>query len=118
VQQDAKPKGKNPQYNPTKRFLLRLCKNQIFHPKGGSVVVLSVLIDNAVASVRLQMVENLWYKIKFHLDILQATNDTLCCIQLDELFLQAKQTNSLYIVYSVIYVYLIYGEFLLYGKQN
>jgi hypothetical protein len=49
-------------------------KDQEFRPKVGSVVELRARINNAVASVTPQMLENTWREIEYRLGILQATN--------------------------------------------
>jgi hypothetical protein len=63
-----------PQCNPTGFYLLELCKGQEFRPKVGSVVELPARINNAVASVTPQMLENTWREIEYRLGILRATN--------------------------------------------
>jgi hypothetical protein len=48
-------------------------KDQVFHPKVGSVVLLCARINNAVAFVTPQMLENTWHEIDYHLDSLRVT---------------------------------------------
>jgi hypothetical protein len=64
-----------PRYYSTGFFLLGLCKGPGIPFKFGSVVELRARINNAVASVTPQMLENTWRAIQYRLDILRATND-------------------------------------------
>jgi hypothetical protein len=51
-------------------FFQDYVKDQVFCPKVGSVIELRASINNAVASVIPQMLENTWCEIKYCLDIL------------------------------------------------
>jgi hypothetical protein len=64
-----------PRYNPIGFFFFwGYVKDQVFRTKVGSVVKLSARINNAVASVTPQMLENTWCEIEYRLYILLATN--------------------------------------------
>jgi hypothetical protein len=101
-------------YNPIRCFLLWLRKGPDIPFKLGSVVELRERIYNAVVSVTPQMLGNTLREIEYHLDILRPTNSAHIEVRwdddLDELFFQAKQTNSLYLIHLVICVYLKCGE--------
>jgi muramidase (phage lysozyme) len=62
-------------YNPTGIFyFLSYVKDWAFRPRICSVVGRLARINNAVASVTLQMLGNTWREIEYRLDILRDTN--------------------------------------------
>jgi hypothetical protein len=64
---------RSPDITPLDFFFWDYVKDQVFRSKIGSVVELRARINNAVASVTPQMLENTWGEIQYRLDILRAT---------------------------------------------
>jgi hypothetical protein len=65
---------RSPDITPQDFFFWDYVKDQVFRTKVGSVVELRARINNAVASVTPQMLENTWREIEYRLDILRTTN--------------------------------------------
>jgi hypothetical protein len=107
-----RPKALAPR-SPDIATLDSLGRDQVFQPKVGSAVELRMPVNSAVASVTCQMLENTKREIEYRLTFCELQMAlTLRYIKLDELFFQVKQTNSRYLVHSVIYVYLKCGEWI------
>jgi hypothetical protein len=66
----------SPDITPLDFFFWGYIKDQVFHPKVGSVVELHAGINSAVASVTPHMLKNTWCEIEYRLNILRATNGT------------------------------------------
>jgi hypothetical protein len=55
-------------------FFRGYVKNQVFRPKDGSVIQLRARLNNAVASLTPEFLENTLREIEYRSDILRATN--------------------------------------------
>jgi hypothetical protein len=93
-----------PQYNPTGLFLLGLCKGPGIPPKSWEYgwtsctksTVWLLLWQPRCWKIRGVKSNTVWTFCELQMGL------TLRCTQLDELFFQLKQINSLYLVYSCV----------------
>jgi hypothetical protein len=83
----------------------------VLRPQVGSAAALRARINNAAASVTAQTLENTWTLCELQMAL------TFRCTEL-ELYLQVKQTNSLYLVHSAFCVYLKCGEYIVTTLYN
>jgi hypothetical protein len=97
-----------PRYNSIGFFFWGYVKEKAFRPKFGSVIEVRTRINNAVASLTLQKLENTWHEIQYRLGILRATNGAQIEVKLGEFF-PAERTSSLYLVHCVSCVLEVWG---------
>jgi hypothetical protein len=66
----------SPSITPLDFFLWGCVRDQAFRPKVSGVVELHARINNEVASLKPQILKNIWCEMEYSLDILQASIDT------------------------------------------